>query len=299
MALQITFLGSSASVPTKKSLPSCFAVKYEKVLLFDACEGVQKQLMTFKTSFAQVRAIFLSHLHADHFLGVFGLVQTLNMSGRNGDLLIFGPKGTKELFETVFSLSPLKALFKIEITESTGAEKKALFETDTFTVKAFKVKHGGNALGFVLEEKEKRRFDKKKCDAAGIKGALFRDLETKKTAIVGKKVVKIEDVSYLQKGKKLVYTGDTSWFAGLKKEFEGADLVVADSTFLSSEELLAKEKEHCTVLQVAKAAKESGVKKLVLTHFSNRYEDRTPLLEEGKGEFEECVLAEEGLELTL
>ncbi len=297
--MRIVMLGNTASLPTKDGSPSCFAVKYEKVLLFDACEGVQKQLMKFGVSFAQVRAVFLSHLHADHFLGLFGLVQTLNMSTRASELLIVGPKGTEKLLGAVFSLGELKPNFPVKIIEASGSEKTALFESDFFGVHAFPVKHGKNALGFVLQENEKRRFDKKKCDAAGIRGHLFSVLQEKGVAILGKKTVKIEDVTYVQAGKKIVYTGDTGFFAGLEKKFDSADLVVADCTFLDEHKELAKEKEHCTAKDVARACKKANAKKLVLTHFSNRYEDKAPLLEEAKREFSESVLSQEGLEIIL
>ncbi len=297
--IRIVMLGTTASVPTKNHHTSCFAAKYEKVLLFDACEGVQRQLMKYGLSYAQVACVFLSHLHADHFLGLPGLVQTLNMSLRQSELLVIGPKGTAKMLDAIFSLPELKANFPLKITEASGLEKKPLFDADSFTVRAFPVKHGANALGFILEEKEKRRFDKKKCDAAGVKGGMFTELQNKGKISVGKKTVNLEDVTYVQAGKKMVYTGDTAFFAGLEKRFENADLVVSDCTFLNEHEAHAKEKQHCTAKKIAQCAKAADAKKLVLTHFSNRYEDRAPLLDEAKREFAETVLAQEGLEIIL
>ncbi|MFA6049301.1 MAG: ribonuclease Z [Candidatus Micrarchaeia archaeon] len=297
--IRLVVLGTSASLPTKEHLPSCFAVKFEKVLLFDACEAVQRQLMKYGVSFAQVRCVFLSHLHADHFLGLFGLVQTLNMSGRQSELLVVGPKGTAKMLETIFSLKQLKANFPIKIVEASGLEKKPVFEAENYGVYAFPVKHGIDALGYVLQENEKRRFDKAKCDLAGVRGRLFYELQEKKSVVVGKKTVRLNDVTYLQPGKKIVYTGDTSFFAGLKKKFGNADLVVSDCTFLEEHAALAKEKQHCTAKKIAGCAKAAGARKLLITHFSNRYEDRQPLLEEAKAEFAETVLAQEGLELMV
>ncbi|MFQ5405698.1 MAG: ribonuclease Z [Candidatus Micrarchaeia archaeon] len=297
--IKIVMLGSTASVPTKKHVPSCFAVQADKAYLFDACEGVQRQLMKYNVSYSKVKSVFLSHLHADHFLGLFGLVQTLNMSTRAEELLVFGPKGSGKFLETLFSTNELKPNFKVKVKEVSGTEKKPVFETDVFEVRAFQVKHGKNALGYVFKEKDKRRFDKKKAVKAGIKGRLFTEIGKKGVLKIGKKTVKYEEVTFVQMGKKIVYTGDTAFFSGLEKHFENANAVIADSTFLHEHKDLAKEKEHCTAFQIAKTCKKAQVKKLVLTHFSNRYDDRTPLLVEAKKEFKESALSEEGLELEI
>ena len=294
--IRLVVLGSSASAPSKDYFPSCFAVKYGPVLMFDCCEGAQKQMMRYGISYSKVKAVFVTHLHADHFLGVFGLAQTMNMNGRTEPLSVFGPKGAKELFETVFSLKHLSVNFPVNVKEVSSGK---IFEEELFEVRPFAVKHAGPAVGYVLEQKPYRRFDEKKAKAAGVKGRLFTDLQEKGKILIGGKTVRHEDVTYIQEGKKIVYTGDTVPCKQIADAAENANLLVHDACFVDADEGLAKDKKHSTSSQAAEAAKKAGAKKLLLTHFSNRYDDRRPLLEEAKKIFPESIMAEEGLELLI
>jgi len=300
--IRVVFLGTSASLPTKEHLTSCFALKFEKTMLFDCCEGAQQQLMKYNISFASVDAIFLSHLHADHFLGLFGLIQSMNFSTRAAELVIFGPIGTKRLLETIFSSRQLQPNFPVKITEigEIGtATEKVIFEGELFTVSAFPVSHGTKAFGYVFLQKPKRRFDKEKCDKIGIKGRMFSDLESGKTVEIGRKKIKYVDVTYVSTGRKIVYSGDTASCNSLSTACKDADIAVLDSTFKDEEKELAKEKKHMTCVQAAKIAQKAKAEKLVLSHFSNRYADRSGILEQARAVFEETVLAQEGLELQL
>jgi len=294
--IRIVVLGTSASMPTKDSWPSCFAIKHGDTLLFDACEGVQRQMMRHGISYASVKAIFLSHLHADHFLGIFGLMQSMNMAGRKEELQVFGPRGTKKLLEQVLAARELAPAFPVKISD---AEAGKVFENPLFQVRAFEVRHYKHALGYCLEEENRRNFDEEKCRKLGIAGRMFGELQKHGVLTVKGKKIRYDDVSFEKKGKKIVYTGDTKMFAGLAKEFKDADLVIGDATFSDAEKDMAHEKEHCTAKELAEAVKKAGAKKLLLTHFSNRYDDRRPLLDEAKKEFGESFLAEEGLELMV
>jgi ribonuclease Z len=294
--IRLVVLGSSASAPSKDALPSCFAVKYGPVLMFDCCEGAQKQMMRYGISYSKVKAIFVTHLHADHFLGIFGLAQTMNLSGRKEPLLIFGPRGTKEMVETVFSAKGLSVDFEVKARDVSSGK---IFEEELFEVRPFAVKHGGPSLGYVLEQKPYRRFDEKKAKAAGVKGRLFTELQEKGKAVIGGKTVKYEDVTYVQEGKKIAYTGDSLPCPSIASNAKNASLLVHDACFSSGDAEMAKDKKHSTTVQAAQAAKAAGAKRLLLTHFSNRYDDRGKLLEEAREIFPESALAEEGLELLI
>jgi len=296
--IRLVILGTSASLPSKQHHTSCMAIKYGKVTLFDACEGVQRQLMKYNISFAAIDAVFLSHLHADHFLGLFGLVQSMNLSTRAAELAVYGPKGTAKFFETVFATKELGPNFPVRFVEI-AASRKPFYETELFTVTAFCANHGTRALGYVLEGKPTRRFDKEKCEKAGIKGRMFSDLEAGKTLTIKAKKYKYADVTYEQPGKKIVYSGDGAPNSELKAACKLADILVLDSTFAGTEAGLAREKKHSTASQAAAIAKKAKAKALILTHFSNRYDDRSVLLDEAKRTFENTVLAAEGLEKIL
>ncbi len=296
--IRLVMLGTSASLPSKQYHTSCMAVKYGKSMLFDACEGVQRQLMKYNVSFASIDVVFLSHLHADHFLGLFGLVQSMNLSTRAAELVIYGPKGTAKFLDAVFSTKELRPNFPVKFVEI-ASSKKPFYETELFTVTAFNANHGTNALGYVLEGKPTRRFDKEKCEKVGIKGRNFSELEEGKTVTIGKKKYKYEDVTYQQPGKKIVYSGDGAPNSELNAACRLADIIVLDSTFVDEQKELAKEKRHSTAGQAAAIAKKAKAKMLILTHFSNRYDERGILLDEAKKKFENSVLAQEGLEKIL
>lgn len=296
--IRFVMLGTSASLPTKENMTSCFAVKYGKTMLFDCCEAAQVQLMKYGVSFASVDAVFLSHLHADHFLGLFGLIQSMNFSTRAAELTIYGPKGTSKFLESAFSNKELKPNFTVKF-EDIGATEKPFYETELFTVRAFKANHGANALGFVLEGKPTRRFDKEKCEKLGVRGRMFSDLEAGKTVTIGSKKLKYADVTYECAGKKIVYSGDGAPNGSLQDACKGATLAVLDSTFANEEEELAAQKKHSTCVQAAKIAKKAKAQRLVLTHFSNRYDDRAKILEQAKKVFAQSELAAEGLEILL
>lgn len=301
--MKLVVLGTSAALPSKDHPTTSFALKYGGVYLFDACEGVQVQMMRFGVSMMKVQAVFLSHLHADHFLGLPGLIQSMNLQQRTEKMLVVGPVGTKHLLETIFATRVLAPQFEVEIREVEKAG--SVFENELFVVRAFPVEHAGHALGYSIATPAYRRFDKKKCDAAGIHGHLFTFLQEKgvcevEDAKTGKRRrVKYADVTYEQEGKKIVYSGDTLPCKAVEKEAKKAELLIHESTFGEEEKAVAREKKHSTALQAAALAKKAGVGKLLLIHFSNRYEDRGGLLKEAREAFVQTELASEGMELTV
>jgi ribonuclease Z len=296
--MRVVVLGTTASLPTKDSLPFCLAVKFGSVLLFDACEGVQQQFMKFDVSFVKVKCIFLSHLHADHFLGIFGLVESMNMNARTEELRIIGPVGTKKFLETFFSLPQLKPKFPIKIIEAKGS--KRVFKDELLEVRAFRTKHSAHSIGYAVEEHPLKKFDLQKCEEKEIPRRMLNELhERGEIKLPSGKKVKLEEVTFLKKGRKLVFSGDTMPCQGLSKNAKDSDLLVHDCTFSDEEKDLAKEKKHSTAKQAGECAKKAGAKQLLLGHFSNRYKDRNKLLEEAKKEFGNSILAQEGLELLI
>lgn len=297
--IRLIVLGSGGAMPTPKSIPAGYAVKFGGTFLFECPEGCQRQMMKYGANYGSLRAVFLSHLHADHFLGLFGLAQTLTLNGRKEELEIYGPKGTKKLFDEVFAIEKLKPGFPLKIKDIVAAREKKIFEEKLFSIRAFPVQHGCPALGFILQANESRNFDEKLAKGKGIHGPLFTEIQEKGKLVVEGKTIKLEDVTFVKQGKKIVFSGDTMPCPALEKAAVDADLLVCDSCFSEKQADAAKEKKHTTAVQAAKIAKKAKAKKLLLTHFSNRYENRTVLLEEAKKVFPESVLAQEGLELLV
>ncbi|MBI5037053.1 ribonuclease Z [Candidatus Micrarchaeota archaeon] len=293
--IRLVCLGSSAATPTPRSLPSHYAVKYGGVFLFDCAEGCQRQMMKYNVPYGSLEAVFLTHLHADHVLGLPGIVQTLNLAERNEALQVFGPEGTALFVETLFSIPSLRSGFPIKVKEIQQKKTKAL-STKLFDVHAFPAEHGCRALGYVLEEKQKIKFHEAKAKGMGIRGRLFTEIQEKGKVEVEGKTIKLEEVTFEEKGKKIVFSGDTIACASTLRAAKDADVLVHDSSFSSEQKARAEETKHCTALEAAELAKKAGAKKLILTHFGNRYDQRKVLLEEAKSVFKESELAEEGRE---
>ena len=285
---EVTMLGTSAAVPTVQRNLSAIAVRRDgDVFLLDCGEGTQRQMMRFGVSYMKVKAVFITHLHLDHWLGMLGLIETMNLNGRTELLTVYCPKGLAEI-------AGKRAFVKfVELKEG----KVATFEE--FSVSAFSTKHSPHSFGFVFEEKEKRRFYEEKAHAAGLKGAMFKEILKNGEIKIGKKKVHLKDVTYLQSGKKLVYTSDTAPCPAIVKAAKNADLLIHEATFSDEHEGEAKEASHSTAAQAAAAAKNAGVKKLLLTHISGRYRDTAPLLEGAKKIFPTTLVSEDGMKLEV
>ena len=198
--LDLTILGSAASSPTpERRLPAIALRISGDLLLLDCGEGTQRQMMKMGVSYAKVQAIFISHLHLDHYLGVFGLLETLRLQGRTKPLPLFGPAGSSRVFAR-------SKLLEIHELEHSAKLKKPIYSLNDYDVYAFPVDHGtgGEAFGFSVIEHDRRRFHEAKAHAAGLVGSMFSEIQKKGLLKIGTKTIKLDDISYLQTGKKLV-----------------------------------------------------------------------------------------------
>jgi len=292
---RIVLLGSGGSIPSPERCVSCVGIRCNgRVYTFDACEGLQRQMMRAKLSYFKTSAIFISHLHPDHFIGIPGLIYTLQLSEYKDELHIIGPPGTKEVVNNLL-LGNVPSFVKVKEFEGEGE----VYACDEFRVSAFKVKHSKHSYGYVLEEREKLKFHEEKAKALGINGRLFREIEEKGHVEINGKAIKLEDVAWKKAGKKIVYSGDTVYDENVVMNSKDADLLIMDATFTEEHRKDADEKMHATAKDAAEIAKRAGCKKLVLTHISSRYKDIKGHVEEAKELFEEAIVAEDGLEITV
>lgn len=294
--IRLVCLGSSASVPTARRVPSHFAVKYGGVFLFDCAEGCQRQMMKFGVPYGSLSAVFLTHLHADHVLGLPGLLQTLSLAGRKEALPVFGPPGVKAFCDALFGIPSLQPDFPVQVIEVAPDAKTACLKNSLFSVWSYPVQHSCAAVGYVLEEHEKIKFDEALAKSKGIKGRMFSEITEKKKLTINGQIIKLADVTFKQTGKKLVFTGDTQVCISSQKAAKGADVLIHDCSFVEADADKAAETKHSTAKQAALLAKKAGVKKLILTHVGNRYEPRDPVLAEAKAVFDAVELAQEGKE---
>jgi ribonuclease Z len=297
--LEIVFLGTGSSIPSRSRNLSSIWMRYEgNAFLFDCAEGTQRQLMSAKLSFMKIERIFITHWHADHWAGLIGLIQTMNLERRKKPLYIYGPEAER-FVDNILELSYWAPRFKvIPVTiPFEGDEITPLYKTKDFEIHSTPAKHSIPAVIYSLKERDKINVDIAKAQKNyGLKqGPMIGKLKKKKQVVFKGKKIKLEDVALVKKGIKVVYTGDTQVCENLVKIAEGADILIHDSTFESEKET----RMHAGAKQAAEVAKKAGVKKLILTHFSRRYVDVRPLEEQARKIFPNTVSAKDFMRVEL
>ncbi len=296
--LRLTFLGTSAAMPTLHRNVSGLAVKADgDLLLFDCGEGSQRQMIRFGTGFS-VDAVFFTHFHADHYLGIIGFLRTLGMGGRTQSLTLYGPPPARKILDAAIHLGVDRLAFPVEVQELRGGE---FLQRKGYGVRAIRVDHRVNALGYALEEDLRPgRFDAEAAKKLGVpSGPEFGKLQKgQSVTLADGTVVKPEQVLGAQRaGRKVVISGDTRPCQNLVEASRDADLLIHESTFSDDEQARAIETRHSTAREAAKVGAEAKVKRLVLTHLSSRHDvDPRPLLEQAKQEYAgPCEVAFDGL----
>ncbi|HEY9204567.1 MAG TPA: ribonuclease Z [Candidatus Methanoperedens sp.] len=297
---RITFLGTGGTLPTVNRNPSAIFINREgEEMLFDCGEGTQQQMMRAKTGM-KLTSIFITHFHADHFLGIPGLIQTMSFNGRTEPLDIYGPGWTKQMTELLKELGYYKLGFEINAHE---LENSDIIDKGDFIIKAVATDHGVPSLGYVLEEKRRTgRFNREKAIALGIPvGPLFSRLQKGQSVTVkGRTVLPREVMGESRPGRKIVYSGDTRPCGSIEKESVGADVLIHDGTMADELKNWALETRHSTSGEAAHLAKKANVKQLVLTHISSRYSENTELLyRDARSVFDNVKIAEDLMEIEI
>jgi ribonuclease Z len=271
-----------------------------ELILFDCGEGTQQQMMRAKTGMMNLSSIFVSHFHADHFLGIPGLIQTMSFMGRKEPLLIYGPEGTMEFTELFKALGYFNLKYEVH-----GIQLKPgdVVEKEEYVIQALKTEHSISSLGYALIENPRPgRFNRERAIELGIPpGPLFAKLQKGNMVEVNGKLVKPEDVmGTLRPGRTIVYSGDTRPCEPILEASRDADVLIHDGSFADEMADWAEESKHSTAGEVAALAKEAGVRTLILTHISSRYtDDAEPLLTDAKKVFEKVIIAEDLTEVEV
>jgi ribonuclease Z len=290
--MKIVFLGTGGTYPSKSRNVSSIAVQMgSDVVMFDCGEGTQRQLMYSPISFMRIRAIFITHLHADHFLGVPGLIQSMSLNGREERLRIVGPPGTAETVARMLSLGYFASQFEVVASEVVPGEEVRF---EGFSVVAGEATHTVPALAYAVEESSRPgRFDLEKAKELGVpEGPMFRELQQGNSVCVdGRTVEPSQVMGERRKGRKLVYSGDTRPCGGVLELARGADALIHDCTLGSDHSSTASEFGHSTAREAAEIAKTASVRRLFLIHFSPRYDDLAPLEAEARAVFPNAFAA--------
>ena len=281
-------------------------VREGETLLFECGEGTQRQMMRYGVSFA-LSEIFFTHFHADHFLGVIGLIRTLGLQARAEPMRFYGPKGAKKLLTQALQLGVERVPFEVQVEEVTPGMvlgEKGKGKREGYDIHVFGTEHGGGSVGYALREHERRgRFDVDKARAAGIpEGPLWGKLSKGETVQLpdGRTVGPEGIVGANRPGRLVVFTGDTRPCAAVVDAAQGADLLIHEATFGEEEKDRAKETGHSTAREAAQVALTAKARRLVLSHVSARYSiSAEELVKEARDVFKETVVAKDGMTIEV
>lgn len=302
MSLSVRLLGTSASRPTvERNVASVAIVREGETLLFDCGEGTQRQMMRYGVSFS-LEDIFFTHFHADHVIGVIGLMRTMSLQGRSEALRFWGPRGAVRMVKRAEEFGMDRLSFPIEIVELEPGQR---VERKDYAIVPFAVDHrGARALGYVVvEDDRKGRFNPDHARELGIpEGPLWGEIHRGRAVTLpdGRVIEPSELVGAPRSGRKVVFTGDTRPCAATIEASRGADVLVHEATFGDEEAARAMETGHSTAREAAMVARDAGVGTLLLTHFSARYSrDAGDLGKEARQCFERTIVGKDGMEIDV
>ncbi len=297
LPINITFLGTAGSTPTKeRALPSV-AIEYDgNTYLFDCGEGAQRQLIVYGISPYRIKAIFITHIHGDHVIGVAGLVRTLALSKRTDPLYIYVPRGEELKVTPLLTFD--RALIGYEV-RVIGVKSGSVLKGRGFSVRAFMLRHSVPTYGYAFTEDDRYRFDKEKCKRLGLKGEMYSELQKGRSVKLGKRTVRLNDVATKLTGRKVVYATDTRPAATTIKASRGADILIHEATYAEELKPLAKGRLHSTAMECADIAKRAKVKRLIIFHMSARYKRPDALLKEARAVFKSTDAAYDGMRIMI
>jgi ribonuclease Z len=302
MSLAVRLLGTSASRPTvERNVASLAVVREGETLLFDCGEGTQRQMMRYGVSFG-LEDIFFTHFHADHVIGVIGLMRTMSLQGRTERLRMWGPRGAAKMLKRAEEFGMDRLSFPLEVTELDPGDR---VERKDYAVVPYPVNHrGARAVGYALVEQDRKgRFNPDLARELGVpEGPMWGEIHRGRTVTLsdGRVIEPSVLVGAPRPGRKLVITGDTRPCQATIEAAFGADVLVHEATFGDEEAERAVETGHSTAREAASVAAEAGVGTLLLNHFSARYaRDASDLGREAKEVFERTVVGRDGMELEI
>jgi ribonuclease Z len=288
--LDVVFLGTAGSMPTAQRAPSSLLVRRGgERLLVDCGEGTQRQLLRSSVGLVELREIFLTHYHADHFLGLPGMLKTFALRGRDLPITIYGPPGLRDLFTSLRRIFG-RLTYSYDLVELRPGD---LIDRGDYAIVPFAVRHGVSGVGYALVEADRPgRFDVAAADALGVpfgpeRGALQRGEPV--ILADGTTVTPDAVLGPPRPGRKVVLAGDTAYAESVVEAARGADLIVHEATFCEDERDRADETLHSTAADAAHVAAGADASLLALTHLSPRYFG-PDVLDEARAIFPETIV---------
>ena len=292
----VTILGNNSAVPAYNRHPTAQIVTiHDQLLLFDCGEGTQMQIAKYKIRWGKIKYIFISHLHGDHYFGLIGLITSMCLLGREDPLHIYAPALLKDIIFLQLNAAETTVPFEIIFTPLTS--DGVVVDEKRFTVACFATKHRIECRGFLVREKRKpRKINKDSIQNYHIPTAYYdrlkdgEDYVTKEGEVIKNEWVTIEN----SPGRSYAFSGDTLYDPNVAEKVKGVSLLYHESTYLKAMGENASKRFHSTTHQAASIALQAGVSKLIIGHFSSKYELLDVFLQEAREVFENTYLATEG-----
>jgi ribonuclease Z len=303
--MRVIPLGTSSGKPTLKRNVSALAVAREaEWLLCDCGEGTQMQITRAGLSPSRLSAVFITHLHGDHFNGLPGLLSTMGLDRRTRGLGLTGPQGIREYLDLLERLRVAFLTYPVELRQFNSlAESTVVYETAEYSVSALALDHRLFALGYRIDERPRAgRFNVEQARKLGVpEGPLWGRLQSgEDVRLVDNSVVRSSDVmGAARPGKSIAYCLDTRPCAMAVQLARNVDLLIHEATYTEEFASEAQQYGHSTAAQAARTARDAGARRLLITHFSTRFPDPSPLLEEARAIFPDTILAEDLMEIEV
>lgn len=298
----IRILGSSGAFPTFERFSTAhFVSVYQKHFLIDCGEGTQIQLKRFKTKFGKINNIFISHLHGDHFFGLLGLISSYNLSKRTTDLNIYAPADLEKILfseNSFFRRSELS--FKINFFPHPD-ENKVIYHDKNLEIECFQLSHNIPTWGFLFREKQRPpNIKKEKITELNLTIEQIKALKSGQDITVGGKKYKNEELTFTQSSpRSYAFCSDTSYYEKIVPIIKNVDLLYHEATFLEKDYSDAVRYRHSTAKQAAMIASKAHAKKLIIGHFSNRYQSVKSIEKEAKEVFQNTIAANDGMKIEI
>lgn len=303
MSFELTILGSNSATPVFNRHQTAQVLKIEnEYFLIDCGEGTQMQLQRYHHKLNKINYIFISHLHGDHYLGLVGLISTMHLFGRTKELHIFGPPGLNDIITIQLKYSETVFNYSVKFTELDTERQYEILDLDRLSVETIPLIHRINCCGFLFREKPKKHRVRKELLPEDISLAAIADLKNGRDILNenGEVILKNEEATYPpKKSRSYAYMSDTACSDRFIDLVRNVDLLYHEATFLDELKERAKQTFHSTALEAAEFASRANVGRLIIGHFSSRYRELNPLLEEAQTVFRQSYLAIEGHVFTI
>jgi len=302
MSFSVTILGTSSAIQAHGRNQSAQIVKvFNEIFLIDCGEGTQAILKKYKVNFNKINHILISHLHGDHYLGLFGLLSTMSLLGRTKPLNLFGPKGLKEIISIQLKYGDMALNYEVIFSETQVKEKAIIFKNGFLEVSSFPLIHRVDCTGFLIKETNKPFKINTEDLPHSLSNVQYNRLK-KGESFVLSNGFKVEAEKWTlppKKARSYAYCSDTMYNEKIIPYIKEVDLLYHESTFIEAHADRTISTMHSTAREAATIAKKADVKKLMLGHFSTRYKDLDQFLVESTEIFPSTILAKEGNKISI